>query len=79
MNVEGRAHAHHEAGIEPVKIFGHKALLLGSAQSNPEDIGSGVHDQGGQLVFFLASERPEMAEYRFLQCRSLGTISSKRC
>src|SRR5207249_4921927 len=57
VKIEGRADSEHEGGLQSRQIFGHEFLLLGRAQSHPENIRLRCADSLSQFLLLLFVQR----------------------
>ena len=53
MDVERRAHAEHQLGVELGEVLIHKPLLLGRAQAYPKEIGLGFRNHADEFGFLF--------------------------
>src|SRR5208337_1745860 len=59
VDVERRADPDHQGGVQSFEILRHKAFLLRSTQSNPNDVWLALVDPRDQFVLFRRSQWPE--------------------
>src|SRR5215208_6996784 len=59
VEVEGGPDADHDRDVEAVAHPRHPLLLLGDADPDPEDIGTGLVDLAGNRRLLVLAERPE--------------------
>ena len=79
MKIESGAYADQDRGLEQATMCRHPALLFGSAETDPHDIGIRFIDPRGNLEAFLVAERTERRrvaagdfEAGILQRKALG-------